>query len=91
MKGKLIGILALALICFNNRAAEVVSAGTFDIPIGATAKGPAMPGQSFQFVVEVKPGEILNLPVCLEFLMTGFSAHLPDLIYGNITNPPMPL
>lgn len=37
------------------------SVGVFDTPVGASSKGPALPGGSFEFTLQAKPGQRLSL------------------------------
>jgi hypothetical protein len=52
----------------------IASSGVFSIPVGASAAGPIMPGNAYEFTVQARPGDRLSLAT-----MFGQSN---DLFYG---------
>jgi hypothetical protein len=49
---------ALSALAASNK---VASAGTFDVPVDASARGPVLPGASYEFEVTGAPGDRLSL------------------------------
>jgi hypothetical protein len=60
--------------------------GAFDTPVGATAPGPALPGQAFEFVVTGSPGDAVSFATMFGMSNDWFFATKPEgiaLFYRN--------
>lgn len=66
--------------------ANVLSFGTFDVPVGAEAPGPALPGQAFEIVVHGEPGDAVSFATMFGMSNDWFFATKPEgiqLFFGN--------
>jgi hypothetical protein len=71
----------------TNPPAGVVASGTFDTPVGATAPGPAMPGQAFEVTIHGEPGEAVAFATMFGMSNDWFFATRPEgiqLFFGDI-------
>ncbi|HEY4240253.1 MAG TPA: spondin domain-containing protein [Kofleriaceae bacterium] len=55
-----------------------LTAGSFDIPVGATAKGPAAPGAGYQFSISAMPGDRLSFATMFGMSDDWIFATNPD-------------
>jgi len=54
-----------------SRSTQVLTAGVFNTPLGAGQAGPAMPGQSYRFVVEADPRDGARLSLATMLAQTN--------------------
>jgi hypothetical protein len=65
----------------------VVETGSFDTPVGASAPGPAMPGQAFELTVHGEPGQFLSFASMFYMSNDWFFATRPEgiaLFFGDV-------
>lgn len=57
---------------------ELADAGAFEIPLGATAKGPARPGDAYEITVSGLPGDRVSFATMFGMSDDWFFATMPD-------------
>ncbi len=71
------------------RTLGITSSGAFDVPVGAAAPGPAMPGQSFAWRVTATPGDRMSFATMYGMSNDWFFAPVPGgiALFGEDRTP----